>query len=278
VTRDRLRAVLEEAEGWDIIHISGHGAPGELLLEDAAGGQDTVSAADLADLLDLARERVSLVAVAACWSASVTAAEQRRLLGLSVPDTRAGVAGADGSASGALATELARRLGCAVLAMRYPVDDEFAIVLTGKLYDLLAEKGQPLPQAVGIALRQLMTESSGRGFPALSVATPALFGERAVGLTLAAPDRIQPEDYSTIPLKLAGFPPQPDRFVGRTGAMRGPARCWRPEAGCRGCCCTGCRAAGRPRARLSSPIRTSMPSTGLSGSRHRMRGLTSPGR
>ncbi len=29
VTRDRLRDILEEAEGWDVIHISGHGLPGE---------------------------------------------------------------------------------------------------------------------------------------------------------------------------------------------------------------------------------------------------------
>jgi hypothetical protein len=33
VTRDRLRGILEEAEGWDIVHVSGHGTPGELLLE-----------------------------------------------------------------------------------------------------------------------------------------------------------------------------------------------------------------------------------------------------
>ena len=48
VTRDRLRDVLEEAEGWDIIHVSGHGTPGELLLETAAGQPDQVTAADLA--------------------------------------------------------------------------------------------------------------------------------------------------------------------------------------------------------------------------------------
>ena len=28
VTRERLRDVLKEDEGWDVIHISGHGAPG----------------------------------------------------------------------------------------------------------------------------------------------------------------------------------------------------------------------------------------------------------
>ena len=82
VTRDRLRDVLEEAEGWDIIHISGHGAPGELLLETPDGRQDRIGADELADLLDLAKERVKLVTVSACWSAAMTAAEQRRLLGL----------------------------------------------------------------------------------------------------------------------------------------------------------------------------------------------------
>ena len=40
VTRDLLRDILADAAGWDIIHISGHGAPGELLLETADGQPD----------------------------------------------------------------------------------------------------------------------------------------------------------------------------------------------------------------------------------------------
>jgi CHAT domain/NB-ARC domain len=220
VTRSRLREVLEEDEGWDIIHISGHGAPGELLFEDAAGRPDRVTAGQLADMLDLARERVKLVTVAACWSAALTAGEQRRLLGLPVPDARAGARDGrpaeEGFAAGALATELTGRLGCAVLAMRYPVDDDFAIALTGKLYELLAEKGQPLPRAVGMTLRQLADD---RSWPLLSVATPALFGGRAIGLRLAAPKRSGPEEYDPVQLKMAGFPDQPARFVGRTGVM-----------------------------------------------------------
>ena len=216
VTRERLRDVLEEAEGWDVIHISGHGTPGELLLEDAAGRPDRVTAADLAEMLDLARERVKLVTVAACWSAALTAAEQRRRLRLPVPGARATDVSSDGSTPGALATELAERLGCAVLAMRYPVDDDFAIALTGKLYHLLAEKGQPLPRAVGMTLRQLMTLGS---WSALSVATPTLFGGRAVDLRLAAPRRVGVDSYDAMELKLAGFPAQPDRFVGRTAVM-----------------------------------------------------------
>jgi CHAT domain len=215
VTRDRLRDVLEEAEGWDVIHISGHGVPGELLLEITAGGPDPVSAEDLAGLLDLARERVKLVTLSACWSAAVTAAGQRRLLRLPVPEARA--ASGDGSGAGALAAELADRLGCAVLAMRYPVDDEFAIALSGKLYDLLAEKGQPLPQAVGLTLRDLAGQAR---YPVLSLAAPAIFGGAAAGLRLAAPQRRRGEDdYDTARLKMAGFPPEPGRFVGRTAVM-----------------------------------------------------------
>jgi CHAT domain len=232
VTRERLREVLEEAEGWDIIHISGHGAPGELLFEDVTGKPDPVTAEELAGMLDLARERVKLVTVAACWSAALTVAEQRRLLGLPVPEaeprtrSRVRAAAEDGSpddrapeggfAAGALATELTGRLDCAVLAMRYPVGDNFAIALASKLYGLLAEKGQTLPRAVGITLAQLAGELP---WPSLSLATPALFGARAARLTLKAPERSGPEEYDPAKLKMAGFPQQPERFVGRTGVM-----------------------------------------------------------
>ena len=111
-------------------------------------------------------------------------------------------------AAGGLAAELAERLGCAVLAMRYPVVDDFAIALAEKLYDLLAGKGQPLPRALGIALRDraVIADPPTAGCPALSVATPALFGARAVGLRLAAPQRSGPVSYDTRLLKLRGVP------------------------------------------------------------------------
>jgi hypothetical protein len=231
VTRDRLRDVLEEAEGWDIIHVAGHGAPGSLTLETASGSPDRVTAADLVGLLDPARGRLKLVTVSACWSAAVLANEQRRLLGLPArnqdqddPAERDRGDGSPSTSSGALASELADQLGCAVLAMRYPVGDDFAIALSGKLYGLLAEKGQPLPRAVGMTLRELSATAGGTGasggpFPALSMATPALFGGRAADLRLAAPPRDGPASYDTAPLKMAGFPPEPARLVGRTGML-----------------------------------------------------------
>ena len=69
VTRASLQNVLAEGEGWDVIHISGHGAPGTLVLETAEGTPDPVDAATLADMLEAARDRLKLVTVAACWSA-----------------------------------------------------------------------------------------------------------------------------------------------------------------------------------------------------------------
>ena len=85
VRRDPRAAedVLARAEGWDIIHISGHGAPGELLLE-TAGGQAGPGDRHRAGgpPRRWRAERLKLVTVTACWSAALTAAEQRRLLGL----------------------------------------------------------------------------------------------------------------------------------------------------------------------------------------------------
>ena len=222
VTRQALADVLVEGEGWDIVHVSGHGRPGSLLLETASGGADRVDGAELADLLALGRGRIKLVTVSACWSAAVAAGEQRRLLGLpAASDDDDFRSDADGGAiPEALATGLAERLGCAVLAMRYPVGDRFALAVSERLYELLTDKGQPLARAVGMTLHELDSDAAAeRAFPALSVATLALFGNVAADLRLAAPARRGPLDYDAGALKMAGFPPQAARFVGRTGVM-----------------------------------------------------------
>jgi len=227
VTRDRLRDILADGEGWDIVHVSGHGSPGQLVLETDEGKPDQVTAPQLAELLDSARGRLKLVTISACCSAALAVAGQRRRLGLPTRDKA--VPGRPGprlaeSAPGSVATELARRLGCAVLAMRYNVNDEFAIALSGKLYELLADGGQLLPEAVGTTLRELASGPDGAGpggavFPALSVAAPALFGASAVRLRLAAPGHGQPTADDAAAVRMDGFPPQPERFVGRTRVM-----------------------------------------------------------
>jgi len=243
VTRDRLRKILEEGEGWDVIHISGHGAPGELLLETASGQLDTVTVAELSDMLAPARERVKLVTVSACWSAVMTIAEERRLLGLPVPSADfPGQVGGFSVSSGSFATELTERLGCAVLAMRYSVDDDFAIELSQKFYELLADRGQPVARAVGMAVKDL---SAGGRFSARSTATPALFGGSAPEMRLAAPSRTESPSYGTAELKMAGFPPQPERFVGRTGVMARASAALADESGVPGVVLRGMPGGGK---------------------------------
>ncbi|MER7051792.1 CHAT domain-containing protein [Streptomyces sp. NPDC000351] len=187
VTRDRLRAVLAAPEGWDVVHVSGHGTPGELLLETEAGRPDRVPAAELARLLAPAAHRVGLVTLSACWSATLTVREQRRVLGLPVDADEGGAGpGPRTGPVGALAGELAERLDCAVLAMRYAVPDGYAIALAERLYALLVIEGHPLPRALATTLGELSARGSSS---VLESATPALFGERAARLTLAAPRR-----------------------------------------------------------------------------------------
>jgi hypothetical protein len=43
VTRQQLLEVLEEGDGWDVVHFSGHGLAGGLLLEHADGSPDRAS-------------------------------------------------------------------------------------------------------------------------------------------------------------------------------------------------------------------------------------------
>ncbi len=117
-----------------------------------------------------------------------------------------------------LAAALVDRLDCAVLGMRFPVVDDFAIALNRELYGLLVGQGQPLAAAVGIALPDLVAGPATPACPALSAGTPALFGTRAVDLVLAAPAGT-PLVFEAERTKLAGFPAQPDRFVGRVGVM-----------------------------------------------------------
>ena len=232
VTRDRLRTVMRDGPGWDVVHISGHGGRGAFVLEHPDGRPDPVSSAELVDLLAPAARQIRLVTASACSSAELTAREHLQLLGLALPVRDDAAGGAASSPAGAatadagqdaelvpvLAAALVDRLDCAVLGMRFPVVDDFAIALNKELYGLLIGQSQPLAAAVGIALPDLVAGPATPACPALSAGTPALFGTRAVDLVLAAP-RGTPLVFEAERTKLAGFPAQPERFVGRVGVM-----------------------------------------------------------
>ncbi|MGH3826297.1 MAG: hypothetical protein ACRDQX_03860 [Pseudonocardiaceae bacterium] len=85
VTREKLADLAESGGGWDVLHLSGHGKAGQILLERADGSPDPVSTAELIGLLRPMRARVTLAMVSACESAAATTAETLRWLGLDDP-------------------------------------------------------------------------------------------------------------------------------------------------------------------------------------------------
>ena len=64
-TRDRLDDALDEAAGWDVVHLSGHGLAGGLVLEKPDGRHDLITSEDLVELLDRGRDQIKLVTLSA---------------------------------------------------------------------------------------------------------------------------------------------------------------------------------------------------------------------
>ncbi|TVZ98013.1 CHAT domain-containing protein [Streptomyces sp. BK340] len=289
-TRRRLEAALLEAEGWDVLHMSGHGLPAGLVLEDDTGRRDLIETDDLVDLIGAASDHLKLITLSACESAALTAEDHLRLLGLTPPGGGEPGRGPDGTPPGdgaerswgvpghgltgstspprptdgagqspwqgddaglsVLATSLVDRVDAAVLAMRYPVADDFAIGLAERFYDLVLGKGQPVDRALGLTLTLTSTPTRvippepTSGVPALSAATPALFGNRALGLELIAPEG-EPLVFQAERVKLARFPDQPARFVGRVGPMTRAATALAPRSKVAGVLFHGMAGAGK---------------------------------
>jgi hypothetical protein len=248
VTQQRLTEVLEEADGWDVIHFSGHGLPRGLVLEDAAGATDVVPADELVALLAPVREQIKLLVLSSCYSGAAVVTSTLQQLGVTAAADRS-ADGTDGDGGGAgllpaLADRLGRSLGCATVAMRFPVVDDFAVGLAGELYTLLLDRQQPLDRALQLMMPKVVADPPTPGFPALSVATPTVLGPAAVGLRLAAPDG-PPAVFDIRAQKLADFPEQPPKFVGRSGPMTRASTALAPRSGRTGVVLHGMAGAGK---------------------------------
>jgi tetratricopeptide (TPR) repeat protein len=219
VTRELLKEIAEDGDGWDVLHLSGHGGRGVFLLERPDGTPDPVDTAGLLELLRPARSRVKLAVLSACQSAADTTAETLRLVGLTDQADAIEQEPADRPSAEVtgLARSLVRELDCAVVAMRYPVTDEFAIAFGEVLYEQLLSRGQPVDVAAARALAQTAGPDPSAARPAVSMATPGVFGARAAGLTLKPPRGTPVLDPAE--RRMAYFPPEPERFVGRAAAM-----------------------------------------------------------
>ncbi len=257
-TRETLRSALEDGAGWDLVHLSGHGLEGQLVLEDAAGAADVIDAGKLAELLMPACRHLKLLTLSSCLSAAGGLALARRQIGLDAPRRHAAAveaAVAPEAAEGAaaevevrelpsLAQGLARALDCAVLGMRYRVGDDFAREGVLALYRRLLAKGLTLPEALQLAL----ADTLGAGKPAapeLSWITPVLFGARAADLRLVPPRSSATLSFALRPTGLLHFPSPPERFVGRLRPMLRARRALAPGSARRGVLFHGMAGAGK---------------------------------
>lgn len=263
VTRERLREVVADPEGWDVVHLSGHGAVGALLLETEQGGPDLIGGGQLVDLLQPLAGRVQFVMLSACSSAALPAAEQLYLLGLGpapvAPDVADAAEAADVQGPSAPAVEFANRLRCSVLAMRYPVTEEFAAALAVSFYEqaLLADDERTPSHALATALPPLITGLPTPGRPPLSIASAALFvpsgdehhiiarpstASTPWSTATAAPN---PPNSTTSTDPALQPPPPPDHFVGRVALMARVGSSLAPKSGASSTLLQGMAGAGK---------------------------------
>jgi hypothetical protein len=264
-TRQRLAAVAEAGDGWDVLHLSGHGGRGQFLLETADGSPDPVGTGELVGLLAPLRGQLKLAVVSACESAAATTAETLRWVGLdeqaqqleqqAEQDIAAPAGAGTGGGAEPVMTGMARAvaawLGCAVVAMRYPVVDDFAVAFAEDLYERLlavrdaglGSRGQPLGTALARAVARAAGPEPTPARPVLSLATPVLIGGRAAGLVLEVPRGTPGLDPALV--RMQEFPPEPERFVGRAQAMAKASAVLAPGSGQAGVLLYGMAGSGK---------------------------------
>ena len=218
VTRERLKRII--ALGWDLVHFSGHGQPGRLVLERDDGSSDMVDPAEFASLLQATGRRVQLITLSSCQSATEGVAATLETLGLAQKEDLIGrdLSPTRSRPLPALAHELSDRFSCAVVAMRYPIRDDFAVAFSNRFYARVLGDGQPVASALHGALQDALNKGASAAVNAIALATPVVFGDVATTLRLPAPANnvSSPEHGQLIHTRV---PEQPRRFVGRTKAM-----------------------------------------------------------
>jgi tetratricopeptide (TPR) repeat protein len=254
VTRRRLSELVDSGDGWDVLHLSGHGGRGAFLLEREDGSPDEVDTAELARLLRPLRRRVRLAVVSACESAAATTAETLRWVGLEEqaeqleqedlpePGGEPGKPAEPVTVTG-IARALVEQLGCAAVAMRYPVTDEFATAFTTELYERVFGRNQELGTALARAVADAAGAEPSPARPAICLATPVLVGAQADQLRLEAPVGQPVIDAALV--RMERFPPEPERFVGRRRSMASASAAFAPESGSAGVVLHGMAGSGK---------------------------------
>lgn len=246
-TRENLERVLLEGDGWDIIHFSCHGEKARLILEKPDGSKDSLTSDELADLLNPTKGRLKLVMLSSCLSAATTIEETMKWLKIETRKGECEIISLDMSQDKtipALAWMLVNRFSCAVIAMRYPVSDEFAINIMAQLYDFLLDKGQTLERAMPLSIQKVLKNEYSIAKPPFSLAAPAIFGHHALGLSIRPPS-ITKSEFTLSHDGFPYFPPEPRRFVGRTESLGRASQALAPRSDKKGILFYGMAGAGK---------------------------------
>jgi hypothetical protein len=223
VTADTLGDALDMAPGWDVLHLCSGGGFAGLCLEHDDGAPAELTTDKLIDLLQPTADRLKLVVLSANRSGADSVAAlraldlpdeaeklERDLLGAATP--------AGSSAVMQLAQRLVDELDVAVLAMRYPVADQFAIAFARALYTTLLRSGQPVDRALAMSRRRVPDGAPAILYPPQSIATPVLYGPQAVNLLVAPPAGTPANLYGrrTLP---ALNDKEPPRLIGQVAKL-----------------------------------------------------------
>lgn len=194
VTRERLSAQIQENDGYQIVHWSGHGHRNLLELCKPGGEKDLLSGGELLNLFnDAGGFLPRLFFLSACHSGDILrvkdwndflAVAQGKELGTKAVDTRdldlKEQPGYTGTAHALLQGGVP-----SVAAMRYAVGDDYARELAVEFYRALLAHAQPKNVAAALTMaRQSMLEPIKHDparFAVCDHATPVFYGEEQPG-------------------------------------------------------------------------------------------------
>ena len=233
VTREVLKEQVRAANGYHMVHWSGHGYHNTLELRGENGGKDWLTGEELAALFEDAGGFIpQFVFLSACLSGAFVdvkdwASLRAAMLGEKPDEKRARDTGLDqvlkdetgytGTAMAMLKSGVPQ-----VAAMRYEVGDDYARELARRFYKrYLADAGEPeTAEALAVARRELLdddTEAELLG--PVNHATPILFGR---GGRFLSPKAVRSQQMKTLRPRPQPVLPSgnreldtPDNFVGR---------------------------------------------------------------